>query len=244
MKSYYVNIVHLLALLIWQSSSFVASPAFAIARSSAHDLEQSQDLDFSLRLNLAAANKDSSTSKDSPTNLEFSFENTRLQEAVQVYRDAQTSASDGDHATACEDFAYSILLGRKIVLELQANQTKSSEANESMEPTAHAALKWLVSCYVSSGRSRMAREEWEMARKDFWAAGMYSQNQDVGALQAMYDLCLVTDDDFGQLTSLKALEGCLIDGDTGLLEVDEEATTTLEDVQQKLKELDIKLKTS
>lgn len=170
----------------------------------------------------------------------FVFENARLQEAVKVYEEARKSAAQGAHATACEDFSYGIMVGRPVVLELQASRSETED--EQVLETSQKALDWLIASYLFCGRSRMALEEWDMARKDFWAASMYSQNQDLIALQSMYELCVATEDDLGQLTSLKSLERLLRTEDlTPNPPVLQQEPPTLEDVQEKIQVLEAKL---
>jgi hypothetical protein len=137
----------------------------------------------------------------SPNN--FAFQDSRLQMAVDVYRDAQQLVTDGKHKEACQEFMSGIFIGRTAVKQLQEQEQHGEGDSDADKP--ELALDWLVSSYISLFRARVIVGDWEKARADAWAACSYSLYTNLEALYCMLSVCENTEDKIGELQTLKSI---------------------------------------
>ena len=138
----------------------------------------------------------------SPSYQDFSFQDARLQLALEFYKEGQQSLVEEKYRDACDAFMTGVFSGRRVVEELQA-----SGANEE----SATAMSWLITSYMECAKARMKLGDWQTARSDAWAACMFSQNQNLDALKCMLTVCENTNDLFGQLSTLKAILPLLVE---------------------------------
>ena len=156
----------------------------------------------------------------------YSFQNSNLQMAVDICKDARELASAGKQKEACDEFMSGIVIGRPIVQRLQESASKTTSEDD---PTL--ALDWLVSSYVELCRSR--GEDWVSARKDAWAACMYSMYNDMEALDCMLTVCRNTDDLIGEIQTLRQILAC--DGESSAF------TMTQNEIKERIRVLEKEL---
>jgi hypothetical protein len=155
---------------------------------------------------------------------DFEFQDSRLQMAVDVNRDAQQLVTDGKHKEACQEFMSGISIGRTAVQRLQERHGEG----ESDADNPELALDWLVSSYISLFRARVEVGDWEKARADAWAACSYSLYKNLEALYCMLSVCENTEDKIGELQTLKSIisasssiQESYSDGDANRMSTDE-----------------------
>ena len=130
-----------------------------------------------------------------PSSQEYSFRDARLQIALEFYREGQQLLVEEKYRDASDALMSGVFAGRRVVEELHASSSEESAT----------AMSWLVTSYIECAKARMKLGDWQTARSDAWAACMFSQNQNLPALQCMLTVCQNTDDLFGQLSTLKAI---------------------------------------
>ncbi len=155
--------------------------------------------------------------------IDYSFQDTRLQGALDFYKEGQQLVQEANYSEACNAFMSGIFSGRKTVEKLQ----ESPNEDESVK-----ALEWLVSSYIQCAEARIKLEDWQKARSDSRAACLYSQNVDLRALLCMLSVCENTNDLLGQLSTLKSIRPLLESEDEieCVLGVD----LSLEDVKERI----------
>lgn len=134
-------------------------------------------------------------------NNKYSFQDSRLRLAVEICHDAKQLPSPKD---ACDEFMSGIVIGRSIVQKLQENKLQGNDIDDN-DDDPDLALDWLVSCYIELFNSRVKLNDWETARKDAWAACMYSMYTNIEALECMLTVCTNTNDSIGELQTLKQI---------------------------------------
>jgi hypothetical protein len=151
---------------------------------------------------LLAAASSSSSSSSGTTN--YSFQDKRLQGALELYKEGQQLTSEGNYQEACDVFMLGIFSGRKTVQSLLEN-TNGGESNSGDDDDPQLALDWMVSSYLACAEAHIQIGDWQTARADAWAACTYSQNSNLQALEMMLTVCEKTDDALGQHSALKSI---------------------------------------
>jgi hypothetical protein len=133
----------------------------------------------------------------------YSFNNERLQNAAQLYDEAQELTNKGEIREACAVYMQGIFMGRKIVQGLLEDNPDQDTGDDTDD--AGLALDWMVSSYVACCKARIELGDWNTARSDAWAACTYSNYKNLEALNCMVDVCENTNDLMGELQALKMI---------------------------------------
>jgi hypothetical protein len=175
---------------------------------------------------LLAASSSSSGTKN------YSFQDERLQGALELYKEGQQLSIEGNYEEACDVFMLGIFSGRKTVQSLLENTTTGESSRGDDDDDPQIALDWMVSSYLACAEAHIQIGDWQTARADAWAACTYSQNSNRQALQMMLTVCEKTDDALGQHSALKSI-----------LELSESTRTEADGIQQRITALEEELKT-
>ena len=118
------------------------------------------------------------------------------------------SSIEGDAAYASKDYeravqSYSdaIESGRKPALLLQEARGEEDEEEYGRYPSG---LIWLVRSLKNSCRSRLLLRDVDGARRDAFAATVFSRNTDPDAHECLSEVCAVSHDALGELQGLKS----------------------------------------
>jgi hypothetical protein len=169
----------------------------------------------------AAASSSSGTNK-------YSFQDERLQGALELYKEGQQLTVEGNYQEACDVFMLGIFMGRKTV---QSLLQQGGQDDGSSEDDPQLALDWMISSYLACAEAHIQIGDWQTARADAWAACTYSQNSNRQALEIMLTVCEKTDDALGQFSALKSI-----------LELSESTIEADEMIQQRITALEEELK--
>jgi hypothetical protein len=133
----------------------------------------------------------------------YSFNNERLQNAVQLYDEAQELTNKGGFREACAVYMQGIFMGRKIVQGLLEDNPDQDTGDDTDD--AGLAMDWMVSSYAACCKARIELGDWNTARSDAWAACTYSNYKNLEALNCMVAVCENTNDLMGELQALKMI---------------------------------------
>jgi hypothetical protein len=131
----------------------------------------------------------------------YDFKDLSLQIALESYEEGNSLCLEEKYRTACNAYMNGILVGRKSVQRLVENYSSDGDKEDDPE----AALDWLVSSYLKCAKARMEMKDWQTARADAWAACSYTQNTNLEALTCMLSICEATNDQLGQIQTLKSI---------------------------------------
>ena len=175
----------------------------------------------------------------SSSNSKYNFQDLSLQIALESYEEAEKFFSEGKYNDACASYLNGIMVGRSSVQKLI--ETENSERQQAKEATddPDLALDWLISSYLQCARGRIEMKDWEKARADAWAACSYSQNTNMEALECMLSICENTDDQLGQMQTLKSILAVLSTaGDKENMMSATIESYSVEDLENKIKAID------
>jgi hypothetical protein len=170
---------------------------------------------------------------------DYSFKDPRLQLAVEVCRDAQQLALEGETKEACNEFISGIMMGRSTVQRLI--EEKQEDSTDLSEDDSEKALDWLVSSYISVFKARITLEDWDTARADAWAACNYSMNTNLEALYCMLLVCRETEDPLGEIQTLRLILSVPVSSQSSFSEyflVDKIKMMTTDEIQEQIQVLE------
>lgn len=124
-----------------------------------------------------------------------SSNDTRLTFAQEASAQAAELASEGCHEEAAPHFEDALTLGRKAALKLH------EEGGEK----GTGALDWLIGVFRASATNRLRLHDVDGARRDAWAACVFSQSANVAALECLAEVCEASDDIIGHCQALKQI---------------------------------------
>ena len=147
-----------------------------------------------LALSLLALNNpsnESTATKDKIAQLE-----SRLQMGYEAQTDAQIAILKGDYPAAASSFADALNFGRKSALTLHEMEAEDSDK----------ALQWLIDlCCESATIHLFHLDDAAQARKDAWAACLFSQYTQRTPLELMKAVCINQDDLLGEMQACQQL---------------------------------------
>jgi hypothetical protein len=119
------------------------------------------------------------------------FTSKDYQQAIELYSDAIESARKP--AMLLEEAREAVLLG--------PDSTRAITDNIGGYPVG---LKWLVTSLKNSCRSRLVMSDIDGARRDAFAATIFSRNTDADAHECLAEVCAASSDAVGELQGLKS----------------------------------------
>ena len=107
-----------------------------------------------------------------------------------------------NYQLAVELYTEAIESGRKpamLLHEARIEFRKSADADD-----GSYSLQWLVASFKNSCRSRLALRDMDGARRDAFAATVFSRSLDADAYECLAEVCAMSSDAMGELQALKA----------------------------------------
>ena len=138
------------------------------------------------------------------------FIRDRLMTGYELSLEAQEAYDAKNYQIAVDIYTDAIENGRKGAMTLQearsaiidtvtANDTETEQSNSYPE-----GVRWLVKSFKNSCRSRIALKDVDGARRDAFAATVFSQNLDADAHECLAEVCAASSDALGEMQSLKS----------------------------------------
>jgi (2Fe-2S) ferredoxin len=132
-----------------------------------------------------------------------SFMRDRLLGGYESFLHANEAFESKNYQSAVELYEEAIQNGRKPAMILQeAREKRATSETESLGYPA--GLTWLVQSFRNSCRSRLALGDIDGARRDAFAATVFSQNTDAASQECLADCCKASGDAMGEWQAVKA----------------------------------------
>mmetsp|Transcript_13469 Transcript_13469/g.27286 ORF Transcript_13469/g.27286 Transcript_13469/m.27286 type:complete len:319 (-) Transcript_13469:2002-2958(-) len=130
----------------------------------------------------------------------------RLIEGYEQSLEANNAYNRKNYEKAVELYQDAIENGRKPALILQEiRDARGNESGSEMQQYGYpAGLRWLVESFRNSCRSKLALGDVDGARRDAFAATVFSKNADASAHECLAEVCAKSGDALGELQALKA----------------------------------------
>lgn len=122
----------------------------------------------------------------------------RLDMAFEVSKEAEEFLRNDDKPQALSYLEDALNMGRKSVITL----TSEPEADPEL---VDKAQKWLIQVLMDSSDIRIQQEDWDGARRDAWAACVFSNYATVEPLETMVKISQGQQDNFGEYQALQQL---------------------------------------
>lgn len=121
----------------------------------------------------------------------------RLILGYELSLEAEEAYKAKSYALAVELYTDAIESGRKTALILQ--ETRAAAGSDTEQ-----SMQWLVTSFKNSCRARIVLKDLDNARRDAFAATVFSQNLDPDAHECLAEVCSSSDDALGELQAMKA----------------------------------------
>ncbi|KAL7466038.1 hypothetical protein ACHAXS_006332 [Conticribra weissflogii] len=157
-------------------------------------------------LNEFTANSEAEGGSEQQTPAFTSYMRDRLIEGYEQSLEANDAYNRKNYEMAVELYQEAIENGRKPALTLQ--ELRDARENESGSETQQygypAGLRWLVESFRNSCRCKLALGDVDGARRDAFAATVFSKNTDASAHECLAEVCAKSGDALGELQAVKA----------------------------------------
>ena len=107
-----------------------------------------------------------------------------------------------DYQSAIQLYEEAIQMGRKAAMELEEARSSFGDIHDSTK-----GIIWLVDSFRNSCRARLAMKDVEGARRDAFAATVFSQNTDADSHMCLAECCQASGDKLGEYQAIKAAIG-------------------------------------
>jgi tetratricopeptide (TPR) repeat protein len=128
-----------------------------------------------------------------------SFMRQRLVMGYEQSLEAKAAYEAKDYQSAVQLYEEAIQIGRKPAMELE--EARSSSFGDIHD---NRGMSWLVDSFRNSCRSRLALKDIDGARRDAFAATVFSQNRDADSHICLASVCFASGDKLGELQAVKA----------------------------------------
>lgn len=128
-----------------------------------------------------------------------SFMRQRLIMGYEQSLEAKAAYEAKDYQTAVQLYEEAIQTGRKPAMALEEARSLVDSKHESTK-----GVYWLVDSFRNSCRARLALKDIDGARRDAFAATVFSQNTDADAHMCLAEVCQASKDTLGELQATKA----------------------------------------
>ncbi|KAL3780781.1 hypothetical protein HJC23_006719 [Cyclotella cryptica] len=144
-----------------------------------------------------------SNDSDSEQLLFTSYMRDRLVEGYEFFLQANDAYDSKQYQSAVDLYEEAVQNGRKPAIILQEAREKYGVTHE-QESGFPEGLLWLVQAFRNSCRARLALGDVDGARRDAFAATVFSQNTDAASQECLADVCKESGDALGELQAVKA----------------------------------------
>ena len=136
------------------------------------------------------------------------FMRDRLMTGYELSLEAKEAYDAKDYQTAVDLYTDAIESGRKPAMILQeARSAAAPTPNENGMKSSDGyreGVRWLVTSFKNCCRSRLSLNDIDGARRDAFAATVFSQNYDPDAHECLAEVCAASSDALGELQAIKA----------------------------------------
>lgn len=128
-----------------------------------------------------------------------SFMRQRLIMGYEQSLEAKAAYEAKDYQSAVQLYEEAIQTGRKPAMELEEARASVDSNHDSIK-----GVYWLVDSFRNSCRARLALKDIDGARRDAFAATVFSQSMDADAHMCLAEVCQASKDKMGELQATKA----------------------------------------
>ena len=129
----------------------------------------------------------------------------RLLDGYSSYIKANEAYEARQYQLAVELYEEALQNGRKPAMALQEAREKYSIVGEmAADGNYPMSLDWIVQTFRNSCRSRLELSDVDGARRDAFAATVFSKNNDAASHECLADVCSQTGDAIGEYQAVKA----------------------------------------
>lgn len=130
----------------------------------------------------------------------------RLQMGYEAADEARSLLEDKQYQQASSAFMDALNLGRKPALALQEFNIEAKDEENNNNNLQEEALQWLINVCCESAQLNLNHlDNLDNARKDAWAACVFSQYQNLEPLQCMQQVCQQGKDLMGEFQACQQL---------------------------------------
>ena len=126
----------------------------------------------------------------------------RLVEGYEFFLKANDAYDSQQYQSAVDLYQEAIQNGRKPAMILREAREKYDVTHEE-ESAFPEGLLWLVQSFRNSSRARLALGDIDGARRDAFAATVFSQNKDAASQECLADVCKESGDALGEWQAVK-----------------------------------------
>lgn len=128
----------------------------------------------------------------------------RLLDGYDFHVRANKAFESKQYQSAVELYEEAIQNGRKPALALQESREQYSTTDEGESEGYPQSLDWIVTSFRNSCKSRLALGDIDGARRDAFAATVFSLNNDAESHECLADVCNASKDVIGEYQAVKA----------------------------------------
>lgn len=133
------------------------------------------------------------------------FMRDRLLNGYGFYIQANAAYKSKQYESAVELYEEAIQNGRKPAMALQeAREQYSTQDKNALEEGYPQSLDWIVTTFRNSCKSRLELGDIDGARRDAFAATVFSQNNDAESHECLAEVCKASKDTIGEYQAVKA----------------------------------------
>ncbi|KAL7439632.1 hypothetical protein ACHAXM_006792 [Skeletonema potamos] len=123
----------------------------------------------------------------------------RLIMGYELSIEAKAAYEAKDYQTAVQLYEEAIQIGRNPAMALEEARSSLGSNHDSIK-----GINWLVDSFRNSCRARLALKDIDGARRDAFAATVFSQNMDADSHVCLAEVCRASSDTLGELQATKA----------------------------------------
>ena len=128
----------------------------------------------------------------------------RLLDGYKCYIEANEAFELKNYHSAIELYEEAIQNGRKPAMSLQQAREEYTKSICKSSERYPASLDWIVITFRNSCKSRLHLGDIDGARRDAFAATVFSQNNDAASHECLADVCKESGDKIGEYQAVKA----------------------------------------
>jgi len=113
--------------------------------------------------------------------------------------EAKAAYEAKDYQSAVQLYEEAIQIGRNPAMALEEARSSLGNNHDSIK-----GINWLVDSFRNSCRARLALKDIDGARRDAFAATVFSQNMDADSHMCLAEVCRASSDTLGELQATKA----------------------------------------
>lgn len=128
----------------------------------------------------------------------------RLMNGYELSLQANDAFGRKEYQSAVDLYTDAIESGRKAAMLLQEARSGRDEGDVTHHHRFPEGVRWLVTAFKQSCRARLVLKDVEGARRDAFAATIFSQNADGASHECLAEVCAASGDAWGELQAVKA----------------------------------------